>query len=139
MVPDISSQLSGSMTVGVSKPTSHAAADGQPLDRLGVVSLSNPPEFKEVIRHENQVRFSAHAAKRLSQRDISLSRTDLARIDLAAERVARKGANDSLFLLGDLGLIVNVKNRTVLTAIAQDDMKEGIFTNIDSTVIIPAE
>lgn len=124
MVPDISSQFSGSMTVGVPK--------------VGT-KVSGQPEFKEVIRRENHVRFSAHAAKRLNQRDIELSRTDLARIDLAAERAARKGSNDSLFLLGDLGLIVNVKNRTVLTAIAQDDMKEGIFTNIDSTVIIPTE
>ena len=129
MVPDISNQLTGSVTVP------RQARDRELVESVGV----GKPEFKEVIRRENQVRFSAHAAKRLSQRDIELSRTDLARIDLAAERAARRGSNDSLFLLGDLGLIVNVKNRTVLTAIVQDDMKDRIFTNIDSTVIIPTE
>jgi len=123
MVPDISNDLVGSLSTRVVKTPGNAGHS----------------DFKEVMDKQNQVRFSAHAVKRLNQRDIRLSPLDLDRIDQAAGRAADKGAADSLFLLGDLGLIVNVQNRTVLTAIAQDDLKEGIFTNIDSTVIIPTE
>jgi len=33
-------------------------------------------------------------------------------------------------------LVVSVPNRTVITAVARDDMKENIFTNIDSAVLL---
>lgn len=85
------------------------------------------------------VRFSAHASERLAQRKIALSEGDLERISGAADKAAAKGSRESLFLLDDLGLIVNVKNRTVLTAIDPARMREGIVTNIDSTVIIGTE
>jgi hypothetical protein len=34
-----------------------------------------------------------------------------------------------------LALVVSVKNRTVITAIGPDRIKENVFTNIDSAVI----
>jgi len=80
--------------------------------------------------------FSAHAQARMAQRQISLSGDDLARIEKAAEAAADKGCSESLFLLDKLGLIVNVKNRTVLTAVDPQRLREGIVTNIDSTVLI---
>ena len=82
------------------------------------------------------VKFSAHASERLAQREISLSDSDLSAIASAADKAATKGSRESLFLLNNLGLIVNVKNRTVLTAIDPGRMRDGIVTNIDSTVII---
>jgi flagellar operon protein len=83
------------------------------------------------------VKFSAHATERLAQRNVRLSSQDLDRIAQAADKAAAKGSKDSLFLLDNLGLIVNVKNRTVLTALDSDRLREGIVTDIDSTVIIP--
>ena len=82
------------------------------------------------------VKFSAHASERLTQRKIALSDGDLARIAEATDKAADKGSRESLFLLGQLGLIVNVKNRTVLTAVDPERLREGIVTNIDSTVLI---
>jgi len=82
------------------------------------------------------VKFSAHAVRRMAQRKIALSDDALARISRAADTAATKGSRESLFLLDNLGLIVNVKNRTVLTALDPQRMQEGIVTNIDSTVII---
>ena len=39
-------------------------------------------------------------------------------------------------LMDDLGLIVNVPSRTVVTAMNAGGMEHGVITNIDSTVII---
>ena len=40
---------------------------------------------------------------------------------------------ESLVLVDDLAFIVNVKNKTVVTAV--NDKEERIFTNIDGAVI----
>ncbi|HXF99832.1 MAG TPA: flagellar protein, partial [Bacteroidota bacterium] len=43
--------------------------------------------------------------------------------------------NDSLVLLRDLAFIVSVKNKTVVTAMCGENLRENVFTNIDSAVI----
>ena len=51
-------------------------------------------------------------------------------------KAAAKGAKDSLFLMDKTALVVSVANRTVITAVAKDALKENIFTNIDSAMIL---
>jgi flagellar operon protein len=41
-----------------------------------------------------------------------------------------------LMLINDTALIVNIKNRTVVTAMDEASMKNNLFTKIDSAVII---
>jgi len=53
-----------------------------------------------------------------------------------ADKAAAKGAKQSLFMMGDVGMVVSIKNRVVITAVDQDSMKENVFTNIDSAAII---
>ena len=83
-----------------------------------------------------KLRFSAHARNRLASRNIELDAGRLAQLARATDQAAAKGARDSLVLLNDLGLIVNVPTRTVVTALDAERMNNGVFTNIDSTVII---
>jgi flagellar operon protein len=47
-----------------------------------------------------------------------------------------KGAKQSLFMMNDVAMVVSIKNRTVITAVDHDSMKENVFTNIDSAAII---
>ena len=98
------------------------------------------PSFEKVLaarlEASDAVSFSAHARKRIGQRGIELSAGELASIDQATNRAARKGAREALLLLGELGLVVNIRNRTVLTALDMQNMREKVFTNIDSAVII---
>ena len=84
----------------------------------------------------HNLKFSAHAQKRLASRDIQLDYASIGRLARAVEKAHAKGARDSLMLLNDLGLIVNVPSRTVVTAMDGQRMTDGVFTNIDSTVII---
>jgi flagellar operon protein len=79
--------------------------------------------------------FSKHLAERISRRSIDLSPEKLDRLSQAVDKVAEKGARESVVLLDNLALLVSVSNRTVLTAIETGKMKDGVFTNIDSVVV----
>lgn len=88
------------------------------------------------LQKQSSVRLSAHAEKRLAERNVSFSESEQARLDKAVERVNGKGADKSLVLMDDLALLVSVKNRVVITALDADSAKDGVFTNIDSAIII---
>ena len=79
--------------------------------------------------------FSMHAQVRIESRDIDLKPEMLHRIDRAIDSAADKGAEKALVMLDDLALIVGVKNRTVITVVDGQAMKENVFTSIDSAVI----
>ena len=83
-----------------------------------------------------QLRFSGHAEKRLASRGIELSPEDLSLLNQGTARAEAKGSQTALLLLRDLSFIVNVKNRTVVTALDAAAMKDGVVTNIDSTVLL---
>ncbi|WP_339321324.1 TIGR02530 family flagellar biosynthesis protein [Paenibacillus sp. FSL W8-0194] len=91
--------------------------------------------FDRLFQHE-LLKFSNHAAKRLEQRGIELQGDQLAKIQDAVDKAAAKGSKESLILLQDMALIVNVANRTVVTAIDGNSMKDNVFTQIDSAIVI---
>ena len=90
---------------------------------------------KEVQKQEG-VKFSAHAAKRLESRHINLSENQQAKLNDAVNIAKDKGVKDSLILMNQLALVVNVRNRTVITAMDSTQMNGGMFTNIDGAMII---
>jgi len=96
------------------------------------------PSFKDVLANEvgKSLKFSAHAQARLEARNIKLSQSQLDRINSGVEKAADKGARESLVLVDNLALVVSVKNRTVITAVDDKSIKENVFTNIDSAVIM---
>ncbi|MEN6325076.1 MAG: TIGR02530 family flagellar biosynthesis protein [Syntrophomonas sp.] len=85
---------------------------------------------------QGELKFSQHAQERLKSRNIELSDGELAKLQDAVSKARQKGARDSLILMQDLALVVSVKNNTVVTAVDGQSLKENIFTNIDSAVII---
>lgn len=94
--------------------------------------------FKQIIDQKisGQLKFSQHAQKRLQTRNIELTETDLQKLQGAVNKAREKGARESLILMDNLALLVSVKNNTVVTAVDGESMKENIFTNIDSAVIL---
>ncbi len=73
---------------------------------------------------------------RLQSRNISLTSDDVTKMNAMADKAAAKGAKNSLFIVRDVAMVVSIKNRTVITAVDSDSMKENVFTNIDSAAII---
>jgi flagellar operon protein len=82
------------------------------------------------------LKFSAHAQTRLESRGIDLSAEDLVKLQDAVNRARDKGSKDSLILTDKAAFIVSVKNQTVITAVDRESLKENVFTNIDSTIMI---
>ena len=85
---------------------------------------------------DGQLRFSAHAQNRLTERRIKLSPKQLSALGGAVEQARAKGAKDSLILVDQLAFVVSVENRTVITAASKQDLRDHILTNIDSAVIV---
>jgi flagellar operon protein len=83
-----------------------------------------------------ELKFSAHATQRISDRNIQLSQSDLMRLEQGVAQAAAKGSRESLLLKDNLAFVVSVKNNTVITAVDAASMKGNVFTNIDSAVIV---
>lgn len=82
------------------------------------------------------VRFSQHALDRMQSRNLNFNNDDLLKLNDAVEKIAQKGAKESLVYMNDVALVVSVTNKTVITAMDGKSAKDNIFTNIDSAVII---
>jgi len=89
--------------------------------------------FKSKVTEE--LKFSAHASSRLKSRNIEMTPDIMGKLEKAVEGAQNKGARDSLILVKDLAFIVNIPNKTVITAMDGESIKDNVFTNIDSTVI----
>ena len=93
------------------------------------------PSFQQILSGK-LLKFSNHAELRLQQRGITFDAKRLAELENAVAKADAKGAKESLILFKDVALIVNVKNRTVVTAMDGNQMKDNVFTQIDSAVVI---
>jgi flagellar operon protein len=82
-----------------------------------------------------QLQFSRHALARVQRRGIELDSNTLGRLSQGVQRAASKGSRDSLVLVDGTAFVVSVSNRTVITAVGSEHMKDNVFTNIDSAVI----
>ncbi len=84
-----------------------------------------------------EMRFSAHAQKRLQDRNIQFSESDRARISESTQLAAAKGSREALLLMDRLALVVGVPSRTVITVMEPHAGDPAVFTNIDSVVVVP--
>ena len=94
-------------------------------------------QFSEIFNEQvSGVKFSQHAMDRLQSRNMKLSVDDLQKLNYAVEKAEKKGAQESLMVLNNMAFVVSVKNKTVITAMDGQSMKDNVFTNIDSAVVL---
>jgi flagellar operon protein len=111
---------------------------GRPAAATSTTKLPGGPAFADVLSQTKQaapVKFSAHALQRVERRGIDVSPATLGRLNDGVERAAAKGARASVVFVDATAFVVSVPNRTVITAVDRDHMKQQVFTNIDSAVI----
>ncbi|MCL1846235.1 MAG: hypothetical protein FWF77_10070 [Defluviitaleaceae bacterium] len=111
----------------------------QEIPRVAQESTTPQPitSFREILGGQMEaspIHLSKHAALRLEDRNINLTGEQIERVADGIGKANEKGIRDSLVLVDDLALIVNIKSRTVITAISQ--VQENIFSNIDGAVIV---
>lgn len=101
-------------------------------------SAPSGPAFAEALRRATgpePLHFSRHALERVQRRGIELDPSTLSRLNEGVGRAAGKGSRDSVVLVDGTAFVVSVANRTVLTAVDPQHMREHVFTNIDSAVL----
>lgn len=90
---------------------------------------------KQLDKNSN-LQFSRHATERVAQRGIEMTESFLGDLELAVEKARQKGAKDVVVISDRGAFIVNVPNNTVVTTMSGSEMKDSIFTNIDSAVLL---
>lgn len=121
------------LTPGMLRPVEPPVSRPQGKPAPGVEGVS----FQEILDGKiSEVRFSAHAKDRMASRNIQLSESELARLNQGIARIDAKGGRDSLVLMDQLAFVVNVPNRTVITAVDAPSLREAVFTQIDSAVVV---
>ncbi len=111
-----------------------------------------PDEFQELLRAiepksidakaeakspaVDPLKFSQHAEARIRSRAIPWNPALESRIRGGLDTAQAKGSREALILADNIAVIANVKSRTIVTAMDRSQMKEKIFTNIDSAVLV---
>lgn len=88
------------------------------------------------VGQTQELKFSKHAAGRLSDRGIELSDSQMERLNDGVRKAGQKGIKDSLVLVDELAFIVNIPNKTVVTAMDSTETDDNVFTNINGAVIM---
>lgn len=94
--------------------------------------------FEEVLDKigQKELKFSKHAMERMKSRNIELTQQDLDKISEAVDKADDKGIKEALILMNDKVFIASVKSKTIITAAAEKQLKDSVFTHIDGAVII---
>lgn len=90
--------------------------------------------FADLLK-EKELKLSGHALERMESRNISPSPQIVSRLESAVERAKAKGSRECLVLMENVAYLVSIKNQTVVTVVGKEELRERIFTSIDSVVI----
>ena len=112
------------------------------LNSQGTAAMEGELSFGDILKQKQSVsessllKFSKHASMRLKSRNIELSTEQKERLETGAEKAEAKGMRESLVIVDSYSFIVNVPNKTVVTAMDHTESDENVYTNIDGAVII---
>ena len=81
-------------------------------------------------------RISSHAWQRIQQRGISMTDDQQRTLADAMQQLAAKGSREALLMRTDAAFVVNIPNRTVVTALDRQEMQQRVFTQIDSAMLV---
>lgn len=105
-------------------------------DQLQALQRQMPSAAPAKAQLPTVLKFSNHAVDRMTSRGISFSPEEMDKIQSAVTKAAGKGSKESLLITDKAALIVSVKDNTVVTVMDKNSLKENVFTNIDSAVMI---
>lgn len=113
----------------------------KPVKSSGGASTDVNLSFRDIllekqVQESGELKFSKHASLRLEERNISLTEEQNERLQNGVKKADEKGIQESLVMMDSLAFIVNIPNKTVVTAMDQRETDNNVFTNIDGAVII---
>lgn len=90
----------------------------------------------ENIQNGKDLKISSHAQDRLKERSINLTDKDMKNLKDAVDNIRVKGGREALILYNNTAFITSIRNNTIITALDKESMRENVFTNIDSAIIL---
>ncbi|MCL2497249.1 MAG: flagellar protein [Symbiobacteriaceae bacterium] len=99
-------------------------------------------DFGSVLQQQLQqplgaaLTFSGHALQRMQQRQLSLTQVERQALQEATVKARSKGAKETLILSDKAAFVVSVTNNMVITVMDKENLKDNLFTQIDSAIII---
>ena len=100
---------------------------------FGVSSLLSVPSVPSTLSSSS---LDSSSLPAVLSRNIELSNEQKERLETGAEKAEAKGMKESLVIVDSYSFIVNVPNKTVVTAMDQKESEENVYTNIDGAVIM---
>lgn len=101
----------------------------------GVKNISFAKILQDSQKTE-ELKFSKHASVRIEQRGIAIGDGFIEELKGAVNKAEEKGVRNIAIISQRGAFIVNVPNRTVVTGMTEEEMKDNIFTNIDAAITI---
>lgn len=96
--------------------------------------------FREILEKSqnknDEIKFSKHVLERMDSRDIKLDLDEVNKLEKGFKKAEEKGIRDALIIVGNKGFIVSIENKTIITTVINEQLKENVFTNIDGAVIL---
>lgn len=98
--------------------------------------IKSTESFNDILNEKlkGDIKISKHAQMRMQMRNVNLTEAQREKLAKAVDKADAKGVRDTLVVMDRMAFVVNVKNRTVITAMNSSEMKENVFTNIDGAV-----
>ncbi|MFD1067568.1 TIGR02530 family flagellar biosynthesis protein [Oceanobacillus locisalsi] len=92
--------------------------------------------FGNILQQQQELTVSKHAAERMQERNIQLSKQEWQDVQDKVKEAKQKGVKDALVVVDGSAMVVSVKNNTIVTALDQSEADKKIFTNIDGTILM---
>ncbi len=109
---------------------------GLPLSQGYAPAQKAGSGFKSVLdKAVSNLSVSAHAQDRIRMRNIPFGPQEMARMEAAVAKAEMKGCRESLVMMDQSAFVVSIRNKVVVTAMDGMNVKDNVFTNIDSAVI----
>ncbi len=135
--------------IGLQQPNAVSPSEGVKSSQLGKadgdvfkglldqkLTDTAKPQVANANSAADALKFSSHAIERIQSRGIKLDPADMKKLNDAVEKALQKGSKETLVIMGESAFVVSAKNKTVITAMDKSMMKENVFTNIDSTILV---
>ena len=82
------------------------------------------------------LKLSAHAKKRIISRNIKIDSAEMQRVEKGMDKLKEKGGQESVVISDNKAYLVSVKNNTIVTIVDNASLKDNVFTNIDSMIML---
>ncbi len=105
------------------------------------IGTKSPPglSFDDIIKGEvggGRVRFSPDAQEKVRKLGIPMGPVEMDSLARGLEKAARSGGRECLLMGRQAAFVAHVPEREIISVIGPDEMKDHVFTRIDSALLL---